>query len=81
MEAIVGGANDRLLREHNERAWLAWHVSALQRTKKLPKLKNLISKPAASKRQTWQQQMAVMDQWVVHTRRVAAAAQRKRRSK
>lgn len=60
------------MREHNERAWLAWHIAALQRSKKLPKLKTLFSKATSrTRRMTWQQQMAVMDQWVAHTQRAA----------
>jgi septal ring factor EnvC (AmiA/AmiB activator) len=51
---------------YNERQVLAWHVAALQRTKRLPKLKTLLieDEPQAPKRkrQTWQEQMAVMDQ-------------------
>lgn len=68
---IVAGANDRLVREHNELVWLAWHIAALQRAKRLPRLKTLLAKPASQQRLNWQQQMAVMDQWVVHTQRVA----------
>lgn len=71
MSSIIGGANDRIVREHNQRAWLAWHIAALQRAKRLPKLKTLLAKSASRSRLTWQQQMAVMDQWVVHTNRVA----------
>ena len=30
--------------QHNERAWLAWHTAALQRTKTLPQLHTLLAK-------------------------------------
>lgn len=34
-------AAHRADREHNDRAWLAWHIAALTRTKKMPKLQKL----------------------------------------
>jgi hypothetical protein len=34
------GAGKRIEREHQERAWLAWHVAALERQKTLPDFKN-----------------------------------------
>lgn len=34
--------NDRLINEHNERAWGAWHTAALQRTQRFPQLRDLI---------------------------------------
>lgn len=77
MKAIISGAQDRMLREHNERAWLAWHTAALMRAKKMPNIKKLMSKAPGRTAQTWQQQMAVMDQWVAHTAQVMR--QRKKR--
>ena len=72
MEAIVGGAKERVLREHNDRAWQAWTTAALMRKKKLPDLKRLLSTMASDKpHQTWQQQLAIMDRWVAHTQRRA----------
>lgn len=46
-------------REHNKLAWLAWHVAALSRAKKLPKLEALFVK---TRRQTVQspEQMLTM---------------------
>ncbi len=78
MRAIVGGANDRLVREHNELAWLAWHIAAMVRSKKLPKIKTLMAKTAGKQRQDWREQMAIMDQWVVHTARVIRQRKKKR---
>lgn len=49
---------------------LAWHVAMLGRTKKMPPLKKLMTKAGTSRKQTWQQQQAIMDQWVAHTNRV-----------
>ena len=37
-------------RETNERLWLAWHVVALDRTQKLPKLETLFIRSTAPKR-------------------------------
>jgi hypothetical protein len=36
-------------RETNERLWLAWHIVALDRTEKLPKLETLMIKSGAPK--------------------------------
>jgi hypothetical protein len=58
-------------RLHNRTAWLAWHVAALSRAKKLPTLKSMmVSKKQPQRRQTWQEQMAVMDQWAAVMRAV-----------
>lgn len=37
------GASDRMDRDHRNSAWLAWHVEALRRAKKLPDAKRFIS--------------------------------------
>jgi hypothetical protein len=43
---ILDGSIARRRREQNDLAWLAWHVAAFQRVKKMPKLKDiLISEP------------------------------------
>lgn len=53
---------DVMIREQNERAWLAWHVAALSRTKKLPDFKRLqVQKPR--KPQTWQEQLEIAKMW------------------
>lgn len=45
----------------NERIWLAWHIAALSRTDKLPKLETLLSKPEAPKRrQTGEEMLLAM---------------------
>jgi len=59
------------VREHNERAWLAWHIVAMQKAKRLPKLKKLlIQQPDRRRRQTWQEQMAIMGQWAAVLRKI-----------
>lgn len=64
-------------REHNDRMSLAWHIAALPRTKRFPKLEKLLVKQTATrKRQTWQQQLAIMDMWVAATKRRSDQAPR-----
>lgn len=60
---------------------LAWHVEALHRAKRLPKLKTLMMKQSSDRRQTWQEQRAIMGQWAEAQRKIAearAAARKKR---
>jgi len=54
----------QMMREHNQRAWLAWHIAALQRSKKLPPLSKMQTSEAGPRRQTWQEQLAIAAQWV-----------------
>lgn len=59
----MGGAMKARDREANERMWLAWHIVALDRTKKLPKLETLLIKPRAAgrpRRQTPEQMVVAM---------------------
>lgn len=62
--ASVSAANRRIVREMNQNMHIAWHIAAFGRMKKMPKLSNLMMKPPARKRQTWQEQLAVMDAWM-----------------
>lgn len=55
----IEAAARRLEREHNDRAWLAWHVAALTRVKKMPKLQSLTVKRRRRRPQTWQEQLAI----------------------
>lgn len=73
---MFDAAANRAVHDHNQKMHLAWHIAALQRAKKLPKLKTLIAKPAERKVQSWQEQMAVMDLWAVHMDRIARQRQR-----
>lgn len=52
VEREMHGAGLRREREHNERAWLAWHIVALDRTKKLPKLETLLISGKQARPQT-----------------------------
>lgn len=51
---------ERSIVEHNERAWLAFHVAALQRTRKFPPLRRLMMRDRRP--QSWQQQLAIAKQ-------------------
>lgn len=55
-------ANDRLRREHNDRAWTAWHTAGLGRTKTMPPLRSLFAKDAVP--QTLQQQLKGLENFV-----------------
>jgi len=62
--AIIKGAAGRLRREHNNRAWLAWHIAGLDRTKKLPKLESMLVKDGAAKApQSWEHQLMIARMW------------------
>jgi len=54
-----------LAKQHNQIAWLAWHVAALSRSKQMPSLGKISVKiPAKPKpRQTPEQQMAIAKMW------------------
>lgn len=56
------GARKRLEREADERMSLAWHIVALDRTKKLPKLETLLisGKPPRGKAQTPEEHLVAM---------------------
>jgi hypothetical protein len=59
MEAVA----KRDEREHNARVWLAWHIAAFHRMKKLPELKKLLSTQTSRPRQSWRQQLVIMAEW------------------
>lgn len=62
---ILDGYTERLADQHNERAWLAWHIEALARQKKLPKLKSMMHGAGSKtkRRQTIEEQLAIAVQW------------------
>jgi hypothetical protein len=51
-------------RDHNQRAWLAWHIAALQRAKKLPRLKSMLAREKP-RIQSWQEQVNIMQKWAM----------------
>lgn len=54
--------------EHNARAVLAWNIAALSRTKRLPKVETLLVRERR-KKQTWQEQSRLMEQWYADLQR------------
>lgn len=62
---ILDGATSRLKHEQNDRAWLAWHIEALARAKKMPKLAEMMhgapKKP--NRPQTVEEQIAIAHRW------------------
>lgn len=70
ISAILDGVSARLIREHNDRAWMVWHTEALSRQKKLPKLQTLLA-GQKQRQQTVEDQIRIAMQWT-------AAVQRKR---
>lgn len=52
LQLCLDGKGEALAREHNERAWLAWHTAVLQRIdpKKFPKLEKLLHQGHKPKR-------------------------------
>ena len=62
---ILDAQVSRMKHDHNDRAWLVWHIEALARQKKLPKLKDMLvgvtRKP--KRRQTAEELIAIAHQW------------------
>ena len=58
---VIDGKAAQLRREHNERAWLAWHFAALSRAKKMPEARRLMVRDSNAVRrgQTPDEQMAI----------------------
>lgn len=69
-DAVISGSAARFNREHDDRAWLAWHIEALHRTKRLPKLKTLMHNAKPAKRQqSMEEQIAIAMQWTASVNR------------
>jgi len=67
---ILKGASANLRRRHDEAAWLAWHIEALARAKKLPKLETMQSKaPRKSRRMTPEEMISMAHLWAAATTR------------
>ncbi|MQP38651.1 hypothetical protein CQ059_04855 [Brucella pseudogrignonensis] len=62
---VLDGVASRLRRERNENAWLAWHIEALARSKKLPKLADMMetSPKKQKRRQTVAEQISIAHRW------------------
>lgn len=67
---IFEGVSSRMNREHNDRAWAVWHIEALARVKKLPKLADMtVGTTKKSRRQTADEQIAIAHMWTAATTR------------
>lgn len=58
---------DRMNIAHNDRAWLAWHIAALGRTKKFPDLSKLQAKKANGISPPMEKQLHNLQRWVAAT--------------
>lgn len=57
-----------MTREQDANAWLAWHVEALARVKKLPKLKDMqAGKPMKRRRMTAEEMISMAYLWTAAT--------------
>lgn len=52
-------AHVRHVHEHNELMRHAWTIAALSRQRRLQDMRSLMIRPRSTRRQTWQEQMAV----------------------
>lgn len=68
--AVMEGARRRMDREHDSRAWLAWHTAFLPYAEadKRPRYADLLSRPgkaaAAPARPRWEDEFAAAVAWV-----------------
>lgn len=62
---VFAGAAERLQREHQGRAWQAWHVATLTRmdAKKFPSLESLMGVKRKATRQTVSEMDAIFRAW------------------
>lgn len=61
-QTYMKGAADREEREHHSRVWLAWHIAALPRAKKFPRMVDLMPKKKPE-RQTPEQMLSAALRW------------------
>lgn len=60
---VFAGAAQRLEREQQGRAWLAWHTAALPRLAKFPTLESLMGVKRTARRQTVSEMDAIFKAW------------------
>lgn len=60
---VFAGAAERLEREHQGRAWQAWHTAVLPRLKKFPTLESLMGVKRKATRQTVSEMDAIFRAW------------------
>jgi hypothetical protein len=66
--AVLVGAARRRETEQQRLAWAVWHIEALHRSKRLPKLADLTGKrDRPVRRQSWQELEALCRAWAART--------------
>lgn len=60
LQICFDGKAEALEREHNERAWLAWHTAAMPRMKDFPKLEKLLYRQKPKREMTPDEMWALM---------------------
>jgi len=60
-----------MTREHNERMTQAYYAAVIPLMKKTPKLEKLLisEAPKVPRRQSWEEQLAIAQQWTAATKR------------
>lgn len=66
--ASISAANRRIVREMNQQLIAAWKNAYFSRVKKMPKLASVMMRAPSRRRQTWQEQLAIMDMWMSATK-------------
>lgn len=66
---VLNGSARRLARERDERMSLAWHIAALERQKKLPKLQDMITDRPRRRKQTPEEFEAAVRSWLAKSNR------------
>ena len=70
LQVHLEGARRRLDREAREMAWAVWHVAALSRTKKLPRLNQFLPvERAAPKARGWRADLAAWQAYAERKKR------------
>lgn len=64
ISVILAGEHERQTRERNERMSLAWHIAKLDRLKKMPPLKDLLTVKKTRVKQTPEEIEAVTRSWL-----------------
>lgn len=60
MSLIIPARGKIIERRHNDRMSLAWHIAALMRQKKLPKLEKLLHRQRSNKPQTPEEMLSIV---------------------
>jgi hypothetical protein len=67
----IHGAKMRQDREHDERAWLAWHIAYLPRSKRPVRLKEMQTRNNNKRKQTYEEQISIAYAWTAALAKVS----------